>query len=175
MNSIKTILMSSIFILMFSGCDGQTSKKDMNSNKNKTDKNKTENVSIDTLNKPKIKVNVNKRYDDKGRIVQFDSTYSYSYTSPRGQMQSSNDSVFKDFRSFFDKNYSDFFNRQNNNIFFNDSLFKYDFFNEDYFSKRFQLNQKALEKMYQQMDSLKQNFLKHNYPQGYQKKNPITK
>ena len=77
------------------------------------------------------------------------------------------------FIPFFEKSYPNLIGRYHNTIFFNDSLFKYDFFNDDYFQKRFQLNEKMFENMYQQMDSIKRDFLKKNYPNGYQRKNKI--
>lgn len=168
MKTIKIILVSIPFVI-FSSCNGQTQK----GNNNLPTANKNKEVISDTLNKPQINVMVNKQYDDKGRIIKFDSTYSYFYSSPKGALQLSNDSVYNHFRSFFDESYPNFFNHQNNNIFFNDSLFKYDFFNNDYFHKRFELNRKMFEKMYQQMDSIKWNYLQHNYPNGQQKKKTI--
>lgn len=41
-----------------------------------------------------------------------------------------------------------------------DSLYKYDFPNEDYFSKRFELNMEHMKKMMFQIDSIKSSFLK---------------
>jgi hypothetical protein len=168
MKTIKMILVSVPFII-FSGCNGQTPKGNNQLFASKKDK---EAIS-DTLNKPQINVKVNKQYDDKGRIIKFDSTYSYFYSSPGGSLQQSNDIVYSQFRSFFDQSYPDFFNHQNDNIFFNDSFFKYDFYNNDYFQKRFELNRKMFERMYQQMDSLKWNYLQDNYPKGHQKKKKI--
>ena len=127
-------------------------------------------VKNDTLSKPKITVRVNKQLDDKGRIVKYDSTYSYFYSSPKGILHKGNDSIYSSFRSFFDKSYSDLMDRKSNDIFFNDSLFKYDFFNDNYFEKRFEMNEKMFKNMYQQMDSIKRDYLKQNYPDGYQKK-----
>jgi hypothetical protein len=166
--TIKTIFLSFLAVLFFS-CSGQNQKK-QNHVQNKSDNLKPGlSSSADTSNRPKIKVNVNKTYDDKGQIVRFDSTYSYFYTSPKGIAHSTNDSVFNQFQSFFNQSYPNFFENQNKNVFFNDSLFKYDFFNEDYFLKRFQLNQKNFEGFYRRMDSVKQDFMRHTYPNGHQK------
>ena len=166
MKTLKTILASFLFVV-FSGCNGQTQKG--NTTELST-KNNDKVAKADTSNKPSINVKVNKEFDDKGNIVKYDSTYSYYYSGPKGSLQSGNDSVYSGFRSFFEKNYPDVMNRHNRNIFFNDSLFKYDFFNDDYFQKRFELNEKMFENMYQQMDSIKRDYLKHTYPKGYQKK-----
>jgi hypothetical protein len=164
MNTVKVILMG-FLVFIFSGCDSQTSKKG-----EQIQADKESHFKSDSLHKPKINVNVNKRYDKNGHVVQFDSTYSYSYSSPNGPLELRNDSVINNFRTFLDNKYPDLWNLNNNAIFFNDSLFKYDFFNKDYFQKRFELNQQAFQKLYQQMDSIKQSFLQRNYPQGFQKK-----
>lgn len=170
MKTIKLMLMSVLFVV-FSGCNGQTQKKQSE----KTNSNNENIVIADSTNKPRVSVKVNKQYDDKGNIIQFDSTYSYVYSSPKGSMRLGNDSVFSSFRSFFEKNHPSLMDRNINNIFFNDSLFKYDFFNDDYFQKRFELNEKMFGSMYQQMDSIKKQYLKQNYPNGQQKKNNYRK
>ena len=41
----------------------------------------------DTAN-PKTSVTVNKKYDDKGNLIRYDSSYSYSYKSPGGNFKS---------------------------------------------------------------------------------------
>jgi hypothetical protein len=169
MKTLKASILSVLAVLFFS-CNGQTLK---NENQSKNDSNlitSNERNLADTLNRPKINVNVNKRYDDKGRVIQFDSTYSYFYSSPHGIAHLNNDSLFNNFQSFLNKSYPSIFKDQNSNIFFNDSLFKYDFFNDDYFFMRYQLNQKSFEEFYKRMDSVKKDFMKHAYPNGYQRK-----
>jgi hypothetical protein len=165
----KAILYLLLPLLTFTGCNGQTKKGEPLAVKPNNGI-----VSEDTLNKPKVNVKVNKQYDDKGNIVRYDSTYSYFYSSPGGKaLNSSSDSVYSHFRSYFDKNYPDFLKPQYDNIFYNDSLFKYDFFNNDYFMKRFELNRKMFDNMYRQMDSLKNDYMYRNYPNGKTKKKTI--
>ncbi|MGZ3749737.1 MAG: hypothetical protein ACXVPU_17175 [Bacteroidia bacterium] len=163
------IMLVSLLFAVFSGCNGQTKKE----NSQLAETKKVTPLQENSLAKPQIDVKVNKQYDHKGNIVKFDSTYSYFYSSPKGSMNLDNDSVFSSFRSFFEKSYPNLMDRRINNIFFNDSLFKYDFFNNDYFQKRFELNNKMFENMYKQMDSIKRCFMKQNYPDGYQKKKII--
>jgi hypothetical protein len=171
MKTIKTML-ASVLLVVFSGCNGQTQKEQ----EKQTDNNKKDKVVVnDSMSKPQVSVKVNKQYDDKGNLIRFDSTYSYVYSSPKGSMRSGNDSVFSNFRSFFEKNHPSLMDRNINSIFFNDSLFKYDFFNDDYFQKRFELNEKMFGSMYQQMDSIKKDYLQKNYPNGQQKKNNYRK
>lgn len=166
MKTVKAMLVSFLFVI-FSGCNGQAQKENA---LDLSDKNNDKVAKEDASNKPNINVKVNKQFDDKGNIVKYDSAYSYYYLSPKGSVHLGNDSVYSSFRSFFEKNYPDVMSRHNRNIFFNDSLFKYDFFNDDYFQRRFELNEKMFENMYQQMDSIKRDYLKHTYPKGYQKK-----
>jgi hypothetical protein len=172
MKTTKIAFISLMAILFFS-CNGQNSKNKVLSEANKDKSRSSFLTQADTTIKPKVNVKVNKRYDDKGNVIQFDSTYSYFYSSPNGTLHSTNDSVFNQFQSFFDKTYPNFFESQNKDIFFNDSLFKYDFFNNDYFLRRYQLNQNNFERLYKRMDSVKQNFMQHMYPNGYQKKDEI--
>ena len=167
----KTLLSLLIFFLIGTSCK-QQNKKENSSLLSDNKKDVLPVAAKDTLNKPKIKIKANKQYDDKGNLIRYDSTYSYSYSTPEGKsIQSNNDSIYKQFRSFFDKNYSDLFKDQYNDVFLNDSLFKYDFFNNDYFTKRFELNKQLFDKAFKQMDSIKSNYLQKKYPNAMQKKN----
>lgn len=169
MKTLKASIVSVLAVLFFR-CNSQTLKKENQLKSDSHQISSNESKLTDTLNRPKINVYVNKRYDDKGRLIQFDSTYSYFYSSPNGIAHLNNDSLFNNFQSFLNKSYPSIFKDQNSNIFFNDSLFKYDFFNDDYFFKRYELNQKNFEEFYKRMDSVKQDFMKHTYPNGYQRK-----
>jgi hypothetical protein len=122
----------------------------------------------DSTYNPKVDVRVNRKYDDKGNLIQFDSTYSYFYSSPgmKTDTSISSDSLFSNFKSPLSDYYRDLFNSNMNGIFFNDSLFKYDFYNNDYFSKRFDLNLKRFENMFHQMDSAKTGMFQRYYPNG---------
>ena len=170
METIKSILICLCF-LMFESCNSQTQKQKNDMHLGNLES--KSHLNADSLHKPQVKINVNKKYDEKGRIIKLDSTYSYFYSSPKGASQINNDSIYNNFRSFFNKTHPGFLSRQQENVFFNDSLFKYDFFNDDYFQKRFELNRKMFESMYKEMDSLKSNFLKQTYPNGVQKKKTI--
>lgn len=83
METLKIAFISILAVLFFS-CNGQNSKNPTQSKKGNDPLSSNELNASDTVNRPKINVNVNKRFDDKGRIVQFDSTYSYFYSSPNG-------------------------------------------------------------------------------------------
>src|SRR5690349_10233661 len=144
---MKNLIVWIVLSFLTGGCDGQ---KKINE---KVDK---QMASTDTLVKPKVDVRVNKRYDNKGNLIQFDSTYSYYYSSPGiGRSSIKSDSLFGNFKSPLLNQYKDLMNENMNSIFFNDTLFKYDFYDKDYFSRRFHLNISKFEEIYRQMDSIK--------------------
>ena len=160
-------MLLSFLVAVFTSCNGQ------NENKSLAESNKSSTANGVAKDKPQINVKVNKQYDNKGNIIKFDSTYTYFYSSPKGSLRLGADSVFNSFHSFFEESYPNLIKGHSNKVFFNDSLFKYDFFNDDYFQRRFQLNEKMFENMYKQMDSIKRSFMKHNFPNGYTKKKTI--
>jgi hypothetical protein len=166
----KNLLILITSLMLLTACEGQNKQKSLSEQSGNTSVPLTDSLK----NKPDVRVKVNKKYDDKGNIVRYDSTYSYIYSGPGGKLQSSsNDSIFNSFRSYFHSNHRDLINPKTDHIFFNDSLFKYDFFNDDYFFKRFELNRRFFDDMYKQMDSLKNDFLEHNYPKGHNKAKTI--
>ena len=120
------------------------------------DKN-TASVMKDSVNKPKVNIQVNKHYDDKGNVIGFDSTYSSYYSNIEGDTMKT-DSLFQSFDRYFDTNHSLFFKDRLNNLFFNDSLGYPDFFHKDYFMRRYELNDDYFKDMMQRMDSIKNRF-----------------
>ena len=164
---MKNLMIAIFLSILAGGCNGQVSK---------AEKNKKEIVykaGKDTLkNAPKTDVRVNKKYDDKGNLIQYDSTYSWYYHSPAGSiMHIESDSLYGNFRSFFQHRYDTLMNQNLNDIFFTDSLFGYDFFNPDYFLERYRLNMQKFENMFRQMDSLKMGYINRDYPKGNLRKN----
>lgn len=112
------------------------------------------------VNKPQTKIIVNKEYDEFGNLVKFDSSYSYFYSNM------GNDSTFSDssFSRFQEKFFNSFPNIQKpffNDMFFEDSLLNYDFYKDDFFSKRFRLNRQQFDGMFEKMDSIKNKFYKN--------------
>jgi hypothetical protein len=83
--------------------------------------NQSEGFSVkDTLkNQPKVDIKVNKKYDEFGNLIQYDSSYSIFYSSPGANIHFFNgnsDSVMAHFRDFFD----------------NDKFFKDEFFDKNF-------------------------------------------
>jgi hypothetical protein len=125
----------------------------------------------DSTSNPKSEVHVNKKYDDKGNLIRYDSSYSYRYVSPDKIVKNiETDTLFRHFKSYYYPEWDSAFSHNFTDIFFNDTLFKYDFMQPDYFSKRFEMNRKRLENMAQHMDSLKMDYMKREYPEGEMKK-----
>ena len=158
----KIIFLLLIPVLLLSGCHW---KNPMHKPSHSAVKNEI--TARDTLIKPDVKINVNKQYDDKGNIVRFDSSYSCIYSSRgSGNMQMNTDSVYTHFRSFFHHNYKGLSDPWHDNVTGSDSLFRHDFLSNDYFMKRFELNQRMFDNVFRQMDSLKKHQMHRNYPNG---------
>jgi hypothetical protein len=113
----------------------------------------------DSLAKPKIDIKVNKRYDEKGNLIGFDSTYSSYYSNISGDTAQM-DSLMGSFDRYFRREHSTFFGRQFDPLFFNDSTRYPDFFHDDFFMKRYELNDLYMRDMMHRMDSIKNNFYK---------------
>ena len=114
---------------------------------------------------PKIEIKVKKRYNNKGDIIGYDSTYLYSYTYSNGETKNIDiDSLLNQFKPFFFNNSPDIFNHSFDNFFTPDSIFKFNFFDNDFFQKNFKEDRFNFERIMRQMDSVKNEYFKQNYP-----------
>jgi hypothetical protein len=101
--TMKKLLVALLFVFSVA-CDSQTKKNTKPEIKNK--------ISSETLGtNPKVQVNVNRKYDNKGNLIRFDSTYSYFY-STRGldSTRTSVDTAFRNFRNTFPFKWQNEFN-----------------------------------------------------------------
>jgi len=107
--------------------------------------------SLISNQQPKIDIKVNKKYDENGNLVQFDSSYSIVYSSPDANtniqfFNFDNDSIFSQFK-----------NNMNANPFINDDFFK-NFqafgFNQDMFQLNPIQQLKQMEEMMNKMRNL---------------------
>lgn len=143
---MKTKMLIGFILTLFLGsCQAQEAKKE-------SDK------SIDLeKNKPQTKIIVNKEYDEAGNLIRYDSTYSSYYSNIEGDSLRA-DSIMKNFKNDLYKQFpmsqSPFFE----SFFFEDSLSDYDFYKNDFFRQRYQLNQNRMEDLFREMDSLKNSF-----------------
>jgi outer membrane lipopolysaccharide assembly protein LptE/RlpB len=147
----------SIFVLLAllitAACGGQT--------KNKEEESKRITIKQTEGESPQITTSVNKHNDSKGNLIKFDSTYSYFYSSKgHDSTKIALDTVLAEFKSFYYENFKTHIDKRFNDIFLTDSLFKYDFLNDDYFRKRFELNMNKMNDLFREMDSLKIHYLK---------------
>lgn len=140
-----------VLALLLSSCDrdsrGQTA--DLKKNQN------------DSTIKPKIDIKVNRRYDEKGNMIGFDSTYTSYYSNISGDT-SQMDSLMGSFDRYFREDHSSFFRKQFDPLFFTDSTRYPDFFHDDFFMRRYELNDTYMRGMMQRMDSIKNNFYKEH-------------
>lgn len=111
----------------------------------------------DNKNKPQTKILVNKEYDENGNLISFDSTYSSFYSNVQND-STLGDSLFSDFHSGFFNYFPDMQKPFLNDMFFEDSLLTYDFYKDDFFSKRFRLNRDKFDKLFERMDSIKNEY-----------------
>lgn len=138
--------------LLISSCHEKTNGQD------KAER-KTGSASVvrDSLNEPKVNIKVNKRYDDKGNVIGFDSTYTSYYSNIQGDT-SRMDSLMKSFDTYFNRDHSTFFGKEFKSLFFNDSSRYPDFFHDDFLLKRYELNDSYFRDMMDRMDSIKNRF-----------------
>lgn len=147
MKTVISVLFATV--LVFTSCQGQDRIKD-----------RKENVKPQTSSeRPKVDIKVNKLYDKNGNLISYDSTYTSYYSSRKGD-KTLMDSLFKEFKPKFDKQFPLMKDESFNHLFYNDSLLYNDFFHDDFFSKRMELNQQYMRKMMQQMDSIKNAYFK---------------
>lgn len=141
-------------LLLVTGCRAQTEKESSSI------------TGRDTATEPKVSWKVNKQYDDKGNIIGYDSTYTWSYTGKQGQAAFvSVDSVMGAFSRQFQVVFPGMFNNSFGGPVWGDSLFYNDFLQPDYFMKKYQGDYFDMEKMMKSMDSMKNNFLRRHYPE----------
>jgi hypothetical protein len=143
----KIIFFITVVAIIFNSCNAQK----------KGNKKNNDNVK----NIPKTNIVVNKEYDDNGDLIKYDSVYTYYYSNIEGNPKLE-DSILNKFKSTFNDKY--FFSNEPffDNLFFNDSLLIYDFYKEDFFTKRFYDNMQMMEQLFMQMDSVKNHFFYNN-------------
>jgi len=113
-------------------------------------------------NAPKEDIKVNKEYDENGNLIKYDSTYTYYYSNIENDT-TAEDSIFINFKNLFDLHYPFSHKPYFNDLFFEDSLMKYDFYKEDFFTERFRQNMERSEKIFQEMDSIKNKFFNEQF------------
>ena len=150
---MKNLLLSVLLVVFITGCNAQNTKK--------INTNDTTQVQ---QNKPEINWKVNKKFDDKGNLISYDSTAIWSYSSGQNAHNIGADSVMMAFRKQFDSGFPSFFRESFGDPIWNDSLFYRDFTTPDYFIQKWEHHYFDMVRMMRQMDSLRNSFLNRNYP-----------
>lgn len=138
-----TLLYLFVFLTTFSSCNSQVLNK-----KNKKD----------GKNKPHEKVIVNRKYDENGNLIEFDSTYTSYYSNFKGDTIRM-DSLMNGFPEFFNQ---ELFNMNSGNMFnpffSEDSVSDSHFFHDDFFEQQFVQQNENMLRMMKMMDSIKNSF-----------------
>ncbi len=140
-----------VMTMILSACSGQAQQHQEST------------MEADTLtahaNTPKSEVRVNKEYDANGNLIAYDSTYSAFYSSHNAD-PAQMDSLFRDFRPGFNRRFPFMTDPGFNDLFFRDSLLYPDFFHDDFFRKRMEMNDRWMRQMMAEMDSMKNNYFR---------------
>lgn len=113
----------------------------------------------DSTSKPDVRIQVNKRYDDKGNLTGFDSLYTSYYS---GSGINAADSILRGFGSYPGHQHFLFRDPFMNPFFFSDSLRIPDLFRADFFRYPSGFHDPNSQRMFQQMDSVR-NHIYRNY------------
>ena len=118
---------------------------------------------IDTLaahtDTPRTEVRVNKEYDANGNLIAYDPTYSSFYSSHNAD-PAVMDSLFRDFEPRFNRRFPFMSDPGFNDLFFRDTLLYPDFFHDDFFRKRMEMNHRWMQQMMAEMDSMKNDYFR---------------
>jgi hypothetical protein len=128
---------------------------------------------IDSAN-PQTSIKVEKKYDNNGNLIKYDSTYSFYYSNVKNNINLK-DSIFNNFKNNFNKSYFFSTNPYFNDFFFEDSLLKYDFYRKDFFMNRFRNNMRRMDSLFWGMDSMKNSFFNKQFMVPGPVKVPKTK
>jgi hypothetical protein len=150
----RAMLCPMMATIVLTACNGQV--PDKGTGARDTLDTSTTIVAADT---PRVEVKVNKEYDENGNLIAYDSTYT-SFRSSHLFTPEAMDSLFNAFRPGFGTRYPFLDDPLFDDLFFNDSLLYNDFFHHDFFRKRMELNEQYMDRMMQQMDSVKNHYFR---------------
>ncbi len=112
--------------------------------------------------KPQVQIKVKKIYDKNGNIVQYDSTYVWTYHNEKGSAHIDMHRLMDNFKPYFRENLPDsllqVFGNPNFNL--NDSAMMMNFFNNPHFFDMWQKEIFDMNHEMRTMDSLRVKFLK---------------
>lgn len=151
---MKRIFALAVFTLFVLACSAQLSQP-------KTD---------DQPVSPNESWTVHKEMDENGNIIRYDSTYTWSYSNINGDSLTVDaDSLMQSFQRYFDDRMPSLFGDNFMKPLLNDSLLPNDFFSDDFFQHRFEDDFFDVERMFERMDSIRNQFFKDRFPEMEQK------
>jgi len=151
---MKTLFVTLAVALFAYGCNAQSQSG------KETDKSE---VKKDGQNEPKESWTVKKEMDENGNVIGYDSTYTWSYSTANGDSLTLNaDSVFQSIQSFFGNDMSQVWDKSLMDPMMRDSLLPRELFSNNYFEKRWKDDYFDMDKMFQEMDSLRNRFFEQH-------------
>lgn len=109
---------------------------------------------------PRTEVRVNKEYDEHGNLIDFDSTYA-SFHSTYSTDPTRMDSLFRDLRSRMNRHFPMMNDPVFHDLFFRDSILQPDFFHDDFFRRRMDMNERWMQELMAEMDSMKNAYFRN--------------
>ena len=157
---MKKLVFSLLLGLMLASCQAQDDRN--RSRADLADKN-TDSSAVD---KPKISWKVDKKYDENGNVIGYDSIYSYSYNNfKKMPMEMDLDSIMGAMKFFSQDDLSTFMEEYNlGRTMEMDSLMTGNQYFKDFFEGQGYHNFSDMRKLFQQMDSL-QNIMMERFGQ----------
>lgn len=155
---MKRVLIVLLTMLMSSSCSAQEENKEsVQAEKN------TDNVAEST--EPKVSWKVNKETDEYGNVVRYDSIYTWSYSNVDGVHREIDvDSLMKQFDGFMEDRMPVMWNDQLWQPFEKDSLWRRDFWGDEFYQDRWRRDFYHFDQMFKRMDSLREHFLRERFP-----------
>ena len=155
---MKKIVFTLLLGLILTGCHAQD---DRSKSKDDLAEKKTDSSFLE---KPKISWKVDKKYDEQGNIIGYDSIYSYSLDNWRNLPMDMNlDSIMGSMRILSQGNLSSFLEEHNMGRSMEmDSLMNGDQFFNDFFERQRTNGFSGMQELFQQMDSLQSMMLERH-------------
>ena len=156
---MRNCIFSFFFVLGISGCTAQDDNKAL------PDAATADSVATVEKPEPKVSWKVNKETDEYGNIIRYDSIYSWSYATGDGELRNIDvDSLMRSFSGFMNERMPGMWEDRIWSPFQRDSLWREDFWSDDFFHNRWKREFYDMDYMFRRMDSLRNKFLRDEFP-----------
>ena len=149
---MKSIFLPVLLFAFMSGCRAQGNQKPSN-----------QDTTAQIQNRPNVVSRVNKKFDEKGNLISYDSSSVWSYSSDGTTRNIVTDSLLVDFTKHLDPGFPILFRNNFGDQNWTDSIFFRDFFSSGYFPQKWDYHDFEMSQLMQQMDSLTNSLIKNNY------------